>query len=55
MMLCLRGSPHTTSYATAEFCAESRLTGVERPYSRPAAYACLAGVLLHLLACPGRG
>jgi hypothetical protein len=41
--------------ALAGFCTEPWLSDLERPYSRPAAYACLAGVLLHLLARQGRG
>jgi len=39
----------------AGFCAEPWPSGLERPYSRPAAYASLAGMLLHLLARPRVG
>jgi hypothetical protein len=35
------------------FLTEPWLTGLERPYSRPAIYGCLAGMLLHLVS--GRG
>lgn len=37
------------------FCTEPYLSGLARPYSRPAIYLTLAGVLLHLIAAiPGR-
>ena len=35
--------------AAAGFFCEPWLSGLERPYSRPAAYSCLAGMLLHLV------
>ena len=35
--------------AAAGFFTEPWLSGLERPYSRPAAYGCLAGMLLHLV------
>jgi hypothetical protein len=34
--------------AVAGFCTEPWLTGLARPYTRPLAYGCLAGMLLHL-------
>jgi hypothetical protein len=39
--------------ALAAFATEPWLSDLQRPYSAPTAYACLAGVLLHLLARPG--
>jgi hypothetical protein len=41
--------------ALAGVCTEPWLSDRERPYSRPAAFACLAGVLPSLLARPARG
>ena len=35
--------------AAAGFFSEPWLSGLERPYSRPAAYGCLAGMLVHLV------
>jgi len=35
--------------AAAGFFTEPWLSGLDRPYSRPAIYGCLAGVLLHLV------
>jgi hypothetical protein len=35
--------------AAAGFFTEPGLSGLERPYSRPAAYGCFAGMLLHLI------
>jgi hypothetical protein len=35
--------------AAAGFFVEPWLTGLDRPYTRPAAYGCLAGMLLHLI------
>lgn len=42
----------TPFLAAAGFFTEPWLSKLERPYTRPAAYGCLAGVLLHLV---GRG
>ena len=39
----------TPFLAAAGFFVEPWLSGLERPYSRPAAYGCLAGMLLHLV------
>jgi hypothetical protein len=39
----------TPFLAAAGFFTEPWLSGLDRPYSRPAAYGCLAGVLLHLV------
>ena len=39
----------TPFLAAAGFFTEPWLTGIERPYTRPAACGCLAGMLLHLL------
>jgi hypothetical protein len=39
----------TPFLAAAGFFTEPWLSGLERPYSRPAAYGCLAGMLLHLV------
>ena len=38
----------TPFLAAAGFFAEPWLSGLERPYSSPAAYGCLAGMLVHL-------
>jgi hypothetical protein len=38
----------------AGFLTEPWLSGLERPYSRPAVYGSLTGMLLHLLASVGR-
>lgn len=45
----------TPALAAAGFFTEPWLSGLDRPYSRPAAYSCLAGVLLHLLGLSRRG
>jgi hypothetical protein len=37
----------------AGFLTEPWLTGLDRPYSRPAIYGCLAGALFHLLSWLG--
>jgi hypothetical protein len=42
----------TPFLAAAGFFTEPWLSGLERPYSRPAAYGCLAGMLLHLVCLP---
>jgi hypothetical protein len=39
----------TPFLAAAGFFTEPWLSGLERPYSRPAAYGCLAGMMLHLV------
>jgi hypothetical protein len=39
----------TPFLAAAGFFTEPWLSGLERPYSRPAAYGCLAGMFLHLV------
>ena len=39
----------TPFLATVGFFVEPWLSDLERPYSRPAAYGCLAGMLLHLI------
>jgi hypothetical protein len=39
----------TPVLAAAGFFSEPWLTDLERPFTRPAAYGCLAGMLLHLL------
>ena len=39
----------TPFLAAAGFFTEPWLSGLERPYSRPAAYGCLAGMVLHLV------
>jgi hypothetical protein len=45
----------TPFLAAAGFFSEPGLAGLERPYSRPAAYGCLAGMLLHLICLsPGK-
>lgn len=49
----------TPFLAAAAFFTEPWLSGLERPYTRPTAYGCLAGMLLHLVclsagAGPGR-
>jgi len=40
----------TPFLAAAGFFVEPWLTDLDRPYTRPATYGCLAGMLLHLLA-----
>jgi hypothetical protein len=45
----------TPALAAAGFFTEPWLSGLDRPYSRPAAYSCLAGMLLHLLGLSRRG
>src|SRR5262245_28440887 len=46
----------TPFLAAAGFFTEPWLSGLARPYSSPAAYACLAGMLLHLVCLsPGGG
>jgi hypothetical protein len=42
----------TPFLAAAAFFTEPWLSGLERPYSRLAAYGCLAGMLLHLVYWP---
>jgi hypothetical protein len=45
----------TPFLAAAGFFTEPWLSGLDRPYSGPAAYGCLAGMVLHLLCLsPGR-
>jgi hypothetical protein len=39
----------TPFLAAAGFFTEPWLSGLDRPYTRPAAYGCLAGMLLHLI------
>jgi hypothetical protein len=39
----------TPFLAAAGFFTEPWLSGLERPYTRPAAYGCLAGMLVHLI------
>ena len=39
----------TPFLAAAAFFSEPWLSGLERPYTGPAAYGCLAGMLLHLV------
>jgi hypothetical protein len=41
--------------AAAGFFTEPWLSELERPYSRPAAYGCLAGMMLHLVCLSPRG
>lgn len=42
-------------FAAAGFFTEPWLTDLDRPYTRPAAYGCLAGMVLHLMCwTPGR-
>jgi hypothetical protein len=42
-------------FAAAGFFIEPWLTDLDRPYTRPAAYGCLAGMIFHLLCwTPGR-
>jgi hypothetical protein len=37
------------------FLTEPWLSGLDRPYSSPAVYACLGGVMFHLISRAGRG
>jgi hypothetical protein len=39
----------TPVFAAAAFFTEPWLSGLDRPYTRPAAYGALAGMLLHLI------
>jgi hypothetical protein len=41
--------------AAAGFFTEPWLSGLDRPYSRPVAYGCLAGMLLHLVCISAGG
>lgn len=43
----------TPFLATAGFFSEPWLSDLERPYTRPAAYGCLAGMVLHLIGWSG--
>jgi hypothetical protein len=40
----------TPALATLAFFTEPWLDGLDRPYTRPTAYGCLAGVVLHIMA-----